>query len=155
MKHSVFYLLAAGMLAAPGVSRAERAEVGLLDCDVSAGIGVIVGTKQDLHCTFRRSDSGPVQHYSGSITEFGLDVGTVETGRMAWLVYNATRESVGGLQGTYDGVTAGASVGVGADAHILVGGSSRTVALQPVSIEGDTGLNLAVGVASLTLHQTP
>ncbi|MCM2402671.1 DUF992 domain-containing protein [Rhizobium sp. S153] len=155
MKTTVFTLLAAGMLLAPGVSHAERAEVGQLDCDVSAGIGAIVGTRQDMACTFTPSGNEPVQHYTGNITEFGLDVGTIDKGRMVWLVYNATREPIGGLEGTYDGVTAGASVGVGADANILVGGSSNSLSLQPLSVEGDTGFNIAVGVTSLKLRLAP
>ncbi|MBB3286867.1 MULTISPECIES: DUF992 domain-containing protein [unclassified Rhizobium] len=155
MKTTIFTMLAAGMLLVPGVSHAERAEVGQLDCDVSAGIGAIVGTRQDLACTFTPSGNAPVQHYIGNITEFGLDVGTVDKGRMVWLVYNATREPVGGLQGTYDGVTAGASLGVGADAEILVGGSLKSLSLQPLAVDGDTGLNLAVGVTSLELRLAP
>ncbi len=145
-------LLAAGMLAAPAVANAERAEVGKLDCDVSAGIGVIVGSKQDVDCTFSPTASGAAQHYVGNITDFGLDVGTVEKGRMLWLVYNATREPVAGLQGTYSGVTADASVGIGGGANVLVGGSAKTLSLQPVSLEGDVGLNLAVGVTALKLR---
>ena len=152
MKMHTLSLLAAGMLAIPGIANAERAEVGKLDCDVSAGIGVIVGSKQDVDCMFTPTGSGVPQHYVGNVTDFGLDVGTVEKGHMLWLVYNATRDPVGGLQGTYSGVTADASVGVGGGANILVGGTTRTLSLQPVSIEGDVGLNFAVGVTALKLR---
>ena len=38
---------------------------------------------------------------------------------------------------------ASATVGVGLGANVLVGGSGNSIALQPVSIEGTTGLNVA------------
>ncbi len=153
MKITLLSLLAAGMLAAPVVANAAQADVGKLDCDVSKGIGVIVGSKQDLDCTFTPTASDDSnQHYVGTITDFGLDVGTVEKGRMVWLVFNATREPVGGLQGNYAGVTADASVGVGGGANVLVGGTSKTISLQPVSLQGDVGVNLAVGVTALKLQ---
>lgn len=153
MKTTLLSLLAAGMLAAPVVANAAQADVGKLDCDVSKGIGVIVGSKQDVDCIFTPSASGDAgQHYVGTITDFGLDVGTVEKGRMVWLVFNATREPVAGLEGNYAGVTADASVGIGGGANVLVGGTSRTVSLQPVSLEGDVGVNLAVGVTALKLQ---
>lgn len=153
MKITLLSLLAAGMLAAPVVANAAQADVGKLDCDVSKGIGVIVGSKQDLDCTFTPTTSDDSnQHYVGTITDFGLDVGTVEKGRMVWLVFNATREPVGGLQGNYAGVTADASVGVGGGANVLVGGTSKTISLQPVSLQGDVGVNLAVGVTALKLQ---
>src|ERR1700754_1699638 len=117
MKAYLLFLLAAAVLAAPGIANAERAEVGKLDCDISAGIGVVVGSKQDVNCTFTPSGNGTIQHYVGNITDFGLDIGTVENGRMLWLVYSATREPVGGLQGTYGGVTADASFGIGGGAN--------------------------------------
>jgi hypothetical protein len=132
MKTPLLSMLAAAMLAAPGIANAERAEVGKPDCDGSAGIGVVVSSKQDVNCTFTPTGSGTAQHYVGNITDVGLDVGTVEKGRMLWLVYNATREPVGGLQGTYRGVTADASVGIGGGANVLVGGTAKTLSLQPV-----------------------
>ena len=153
MKTILLSFFAAGMLAAPVVANAAQADVGKLDCDVSKGIGVIVGSKQDVDCTYTPNAAGDVsQHYVGTITDFGLDVGTVEEGRMVWLVFNATREPVAGLQGNYAGVTADASVGIGGGANVLVGGTSKTVSLQPVSLEGDVGVNLAVGVAALKLR---
>jgi hypothetical protein len=153
MKTTLLSLLAAGMLAAPVVANAAQADVGTLDCDVSKGIGVIVGSKQDVDCTYTPSAPGDArQRYVGTITNFGLDVGTVEKGRMVWLVFNATREPVAGLGGNYAGVTADASVGVGGGANVLVGGTSKTVSLQPVSLDGEVGVNLAVGVTALKLQ---
>ncbi len=153
MKTALLSFVAAGMLAAPVVANAAQADVGKLDCDVSKGIGVIVGSNQDLDCTYAPSAAGDSsQHYVGTITDFGLDVGTVEKGRMIWLVFNATREPVAGLQGNYAGLTADASVGIGGGANVLVGGTGKTISLQPVSLEGNIGVNLAVGVAALKLQ---
>lgn len=153
MKTILLSLFAAGIFAAPVVANAAQADVGKLDCDVSKGIGVIVGSKQDVDCTYTPSAAGDAsQHYVGTITDFGLDVGTVEKGRMVWLVFNATREPIAGLEGNYTGVTADASVGIGGGANVLVGGTNKTVSLQPVSLEGDVGVNLAVGVAALKLQ---
>ncbi|MDI7864231.1 DUF992 domain-containing protein [Rhizobiaceae bacterium n13] len=136
-----------------GAASAEHAEVGQLDCDVSAGIGVIVGSKQDVSCEFKPSAPGPSVKYVGSITEFGLDIGTVKEGRLTWLVFNVTGKPVGGLAGTYRGVEADASLGLGGGAKVLVGGDRESVSLQPLSVEGEKGLNLAVGVAALRLRE--
>jgi hypothetical protein len=145
-------LFAAGILAAPVIASAAQADVGKLDCNVSKGIGVIVGSKQSVDCTFTPNGGRPSQHYIGTITDFGLDVGTVKKGRLIWSVFNVTREPIAGLQGSYAGATASASVGVGGGANVLVGGTNKTVSLQPVSLEGDIGVNLAVGVAALKLQ---
>lgn len=133
-------------------ARAEHAAVGKLDCDVSAGLGLIVGSKQDVRCTFNPSEGGPSETYFGNISEFGLDVGTVSKGKMTWLVYAATGKTRDALSGTYRGATANASLGLGGGVNVLVGGSNDSLSLQPVSLEGDEGLNFAVGVAALTLR---
>ena len=41
------------------------------------------------------------------------------------------------------GVGANASVGAGAGANILVGGSGNAFSLQPISVEGQIGINIA------------
>ncbi|MDM9627605.1 DUF992 domain-containing protein [Rhizobium sp. S152] len=133
-------------------ARAETAEVGTLDCDVSEGIGAIVGSKQNVNCVFTPSAPGSGSRYVGSITDFGLDIGTVERGRMIWLVYNATAGQPNDLAGTYRGVAADASLGLGVGAKILIGGERDSLSLQPISVEAQEGLNVAVGVAALKLR---
>jgi len=133
-------------------ANAEHAEVGKLDCDVSAGIGVIVGSKQDVRCTFQPSQGGASESYVGNISEFGLDVGTVAEGKMSWLVYTATARGKDALAGTYRGATADVSLGLGGGVNVLLGGNGDSLSLQPVSLEGNEGLNLAVGVTALTLR---
>jgi len=146
-------LLAA--FAATDLANAEKAEVGTLDCNVSAGIGAIVGSKQDVDCVFKPSASGPEARYTGTIADFGLDIGRVERGKMVWLVYNLIAEDVNQLDGTYRGVAADATIGLGVGAKILVGGARDNLSLQPISVEGQEGVNLAVGVAALTLRSNP
>ncbi|EJL50821.1 hypothetical protein PMI09_04858 [Rhizobium sp. CF122] len=138
----------------PIAASAAQLEVGKLDCDISAGVGMIIETKQDVSCTFTPSPSasGAVQSYKGSIDEFGLAIGDVKEGRMVWLVSSIKGQPLDGLQGTYRGVEADASLGLGGGAKVLVGGSKDSVSLQPLSLEGEAGVNVAIGVASLKLR---
>ena len=129
-----------------------RAQIGTLACDVSGGLGFIIGSHRAVNCTFTPSVPGPVELYTGGISKFGLDVGATTGGSMAWLVYAPTSRPIGALAGRYAGASAEATVAVGLGANVLVGGSDQTVALQPVSVQGQTGLNFAVGVAGLELH---
>ena len=101
---------------------------------------------------FTPSQPGPKEVYVGSITKFGLDLGATAGGEMVWAVYAPTTRKFGALAGNYGGATAEATVGAGLGANVLVGGSDRTVALQPVSVQGQAGLNVAAGVADLRLR---
>jgi len=138
--------------AAPAAAQVNRVQAGVLDCDVSAGIGLIVGSRKQVTCTFNPTTGGPREAYVGTIGKFGLDVGATTGGRMVWGVYAPTNAPRAALAGTYVGASADASVGAGLGANVLVGGSNRTIALQPVSVQGQAGINLAVGVAGLTLN---
>ncbi len=119
-------------------SAAQQTRAGVLACDVSAGFGLIIGSQKTLSCTFAPDRQGRPEDYDGSITKVGLDLGITGGGVMVWAVFNDT-------------VAGPASVGAGLGANVLVGGSNRTVALQPLSVGGQIGLNLAFGVASLQL----
>jgi len=101
---------------------------------------------------FTPSQPGPREVYVGGINKFGLDIGATAGGEMVWAVYAPTTRRFGALAGNYSGATAEATVGAGLGANVLVGGSDRTVALQPLSVQGQAGLNVAAGVAELTLH---
>jgi len=144
--------LALGMALAGPAGAQTMVAAGTLTCDVSAGIGLIVGSKRSVSCTFAPSMPGPVEAYSGTITKVGVDVGVTSGGVMVWLVYAPTSRPVGALAGVYGGATAEATFAVGLGANVLVGGSNRTVALQPLSVQGQTGLNVAAGVAELNLR---
>ena len=158
MKHSVRALIGASVLALAAVSvqapveAQNRTRVGVLDCDVSGGIGLIIGSRKAMNCSYTPSGQGPREVYIGSIGKFGLDIGATAGGRMVWAVYASTVGGPAALAGTYAGASADASIGAGLGANVLVGGSNRTVALQPLSVQAQAGLNLAVGVAALTLN---
>ncbi len=144
---------AAAAAALPSSSMAqERTKVGTLNCDISAGIGVIIASKKRVTCMFTPSAPGPREVYVGDISKFGLDLGATSGGQMVWAVFAPSNRRFGALAGHYVGGTAEATVGAGLGANALVGGSNRTVTLQPLSVQGQTGLNVAAGVAELTLR---
>ena len=68
-----------------------------------------------------------------------------------WLVFAPGSIAPGALAGGYVGATAQATVGGGVGANVLLGGGSGQVTLQPVSVEGSIGLNVAAGVAEVEL----
>jgi hypothetical protein len=91
--------------------------------------------------------------YSGTMTRVGLDIGITGASRLFWGVFAPTTHvGHGTLRGSYVGASGDVALGVGLGANVLIGGSRRTVALQPLSIEGQAGINLALGVARLTLR---
>ena len=151
---SAFAALAvAAAVAMPVAAQAQsRTKVGTLTCDISAGVGLIITSKKDVTCMFTPAAAGPREVYVGSISKFGLDVGATSGGEMVWSVFAPSNKKFGALAGEYGGASAEATVGAGLGANVLIGGSDRTVALQPISVQGQTGLNLAVGVAGLSLR---
>ena len=148
---SVAALTVAAVLSAPAQAQ-DRIQAGSLTCDVSAGIGFIIGSQRSVNCTFQPSGPGPVEYYTGSISKLGVDIGVTAGGVMVWLVFAPTNRPIGALSGTYVGGAAEASIIAGVGANALVGGSNRTVALQPLSIQGQAGINIAAGVAGLDLR---
>ena len=143
------------VVAAPAAGMAQgvdRTKVGTLSCDISAGIGAIIASKKAVTCMFTPSQAGAREVYTGSISKFGLDIGATAGGEMVWAVYAPTTRRFGALAGNYSGASAEATVGAGLGANVLIGGSNRTVTLQPVSIQGQAGANLAIGVADLVLR---
>lgn len=134
-----------------GAAAQDRAQAGTLGCDISAGVGLFLGSQRTVNCTFTPSTPGPVEFYTGTISKFGLDVGATSGGVMTWLVFAPTSRQLGALAGEYGGATAEATVGAGLGANVLIGGSNHTFALQPLSVQGQTGFNVAAGVAGLHL----
>ena len=146
---------AIGLAAAISVATAQpadRVKAGALTCDISAGIGLIIGSQKEISCLFTPDLPGPQEAYVGTISKFGLDLGATSGGSMVWAVYAPTNRTFGALAGVYTGAAAEATIAVGLGANVLVGGSNRTIALQPVSIQEQSGLNVAAGVASLELR---
>ena len=148
--------LAAGALALESPAQAQGVRAGALTCNVAGGFGFIFGSSRSVNCTFAPAGGGPPQHYAGSIDKFGVDIGFTRGGVLIWAVLAPTTSPApGALAGSYGGVTASATAGVGLGANVLVGGTGNAISLQPLSIEGTTGLNVAAGVAALTLTYQP
>jgi hypothetical protein len=140
-------------LAGPAFAQAQPVRVGGLTCDAAPRVGLIVGSRQNLRCVFRSNATGRNYAYSGTISRIGLDVGITGGGRLFWGVFAPTSHvGYGVLRGTYVGASGNASFGIGLGANVLIGGSHRTISLQPLSVEGQFGVNLALGVARLTLR---
>jgi len=139
-------------LAALAPAQAAHVEAGVLNCTVHGGAGFIFGSSKDLDCTFKGTNGG-TEHYRGSINKFGLDLGFTSQSQIIWTVFAPSADlPAGALAGNYGGVSAEATVGLGVGANALVGGSNDTVALQPVSVQGQQGLNVAVGISQLQLR---
>jgi hypothetical protein len=145
----------AGALAFGAPVRAQGVKAGVLSCNVASGFGFIFGSSKAVNCSFS-PPGGPPQHYVGSIDKFGVDIGYTAGGVLVWAVLApTTAPAPGSLAGSYGGATASATAAVGVGANVLIGGSGNTISLQPLSIEGNTGLNVAAGVAALTLTYQP
>ena len=159
MKSPSVGVVAAALLLSAAQAQADTASsgvrAGILTCNVSSGWGLVFGSSKDLNCTFSPT-ADRTENYVGKINKYGVDIGYQKGGVMAWAVFAPTSSlTPGALTGSYGGATAGASAGVGANANALVGGSDRHISLQPVSIEGTVGLNVAAGVAQISLQWAP
>lgn len=145
-------VLSAGAVVLQAPARADAAvRAGMLTCQVASGWGFVFGSSRDLHCTY--TGGGRVAKYTGKISKFGVDIGYLRSGVLVWAVLAPTTDlAPGALAGDYGGVTAGAAAGVGANANILIGGSTKSISLQPVSVEGDKGINVAAGIAAISLR---
>jgi Protein of unknown function (DUF992) len=156
LKH--YCLLAALVLAAliaPAAAQAPRqwTQIGVLTCKLNPSIGFIIGGHQSMECSYTPSGPYPPQAYQGAINTVGLDVGVSAGGVLAWGVLAPTEGvPAGALAGEYLGASSDIGIGIGAGANILLGGSGRTVALQPLSVEGSIALNIALGVSMLKLR---
>lgn len=137
-------------LGAQAQSAPKGVNVGSLTCTVTGGVGFVFGSSKDLDCILAKTD-GTADHYTGTIKKYGVDLGFTKQGHVVWLVFAPGQVTKGALAGDYVGPTASASVGVGAGANVLIGGGNKQVSLQPVSVEGNVGLNVAAGLAEVTL----
>lgn len=128
-----------------------QVRAGMLTCNVAAGMGFVIGSQKNVTCNFR-SVQGWQESYAGQITRLGLDVGFTEGGTIAWAVYAPAVGGRGALAGGYGGATAEATIGGGLGANVLIGGLQRSIALQPVSVGAQRGLNAAAGIGGLELY---
>jgi hypothetical protein len=125
---------------------------GILQCQGGQNVGFVVGSVTSLECVFQSEGRRP-EPYVATVRRYGLDIGFTEQTKFSWAVNAPTgRVGRGDLAGNYGGVGANASVGVGGGGNFLVGGPQNSYALQPVSMQGQTGLNVAAGVADIELQ---
>jgi hypothetical protein len=129
----------------------RRTQVGRLRCTLAPSVGLVVGSRQRMSCEFVADRRAFRDLYSGTMTRVGIDLGITGGGVLMWTVFARTKGlRRGALAGTYVGASGDVGVGVGANA--LVGGTGRSIMLQPLSVSGQVGVNLALGVARLTLR---
>ena len=132
--------------AAPG-----GVKVGVLTCNVEPGWSYVVGSTRPLECSYA-PNHGHGEHYVGKVQKVGVDIGYVDGATIVWAVIAPTSDvRPGALEGDYGGASASVAVGVGAGANVLIGGFDKSITLQPISIEGQTGVNLAAGITAITL----
>lgn len=152
-----FALAAAlSMTALSTAAHADPLKLGSLTCRSQGGTGMIVASTKHLTCIFRSADNSvPNETYSGTITNIGIDLGTTGKTVMEWSVLaksSAPAYSSGSLAGSYSGVGANASFAAGLGAHLLVGGTGSSFILQPLSVQAQEGVNVALGINTLTLR---
>jgi hypothetical protein len=143
------------MLAAPADAQAPSlwAQIGMLRCVVNPSIGFIIAGHQSMECGFTQNGQTRAQPYQGALNMVGLNIGISTGGVFGWAVFAPTTGiPEGALAGEYVGASGDISLGVGGGANILLGGSGRTIALQPLSLEGSGGLDVALGVSALKLR---
>jgi len=148
---SVATLAFLAFLGVTEVQAQNRVRAGILTCSVSSGVGLIVTSQKSTVCTFNPR-RGRNERYVGVIRRFGLDIGATQQGVITWAVFSEGSVAPGSLAGSYVGGSVEATVGAGLGANVLVGGSRRSIALQPLSVSGQTGLNFALGVSDFELR---
>jgi hypothetical protein len=125
---------------------------GILECQGGQNVGFVVGSVTTLECVFRSEGRRP-EAYNATVRRIGVDLGFTQQTQFSWAV-SAPNAALapGELAGSYGGVGANASVGVGFGGNFLVGGPGNAYGLQPVSVQGQTGLNVAAGIAGIDLE---
>jgi hypothetical protein len=131
-----------------------KVQIGTLTCVGGEGIGLVVGSTKTYGCTFAPTGGRRTEAYQATVTKIGLDVGVTGQTTMIWTVLAASQPRRGGaLSGSYGGAAADVALGVGGGGKVLIGGSANSIVLQPLSIQGQTGINIAIGVAGMTLRR--
>ncbi len=141
--------------AIPAHAQETRTEAGILECVIAGDVGAILGSSRDMECSFTSSDGTPSTFFVGVVNRYGLDIGVTSEAIMQWAVLmpaDADITAGEALTGDYYGASAEATVAIGGGANVLVGGSQESVMLQPVSVQAQTGLNLALGVTEFRLR---
>ncbi len=138
---------------APAPAERDGVRIGYLTCDVGGGIGYVLGSAKSLDCVFQSTTGARSSEvYTGVVRKMGVDIGFTTRGQLVWAVFAPTAGyHPGSLGGVYQGATVEATIGAGAGANILVGGTAGSISLQTVSVTGQLGLNAAATGTSVTL----
>jgi hypothetical protein len=147
-------LIALGVVALVVTTGAASAatEVGVLECRSGPRLGLIVGSWNRMTCTYKPKIGQP-QRYTATEGRVGLDLGITAGGVLVWAVFAPSDNlAAGALAGKYGGVSGDIALGLGVGANALIGGSRRSIALQPLSVKGQIGVSLAAGITGLTLR---
>jgi hypothetical protein len=145
-------MLVASIAGANAQQPMQRVQIGILECRGGASVGFIVGSVTNLGCVLR-TEGMPEDRYVATIRKVGLDLGITQESALAWGVFApVARLGPGDLSGNYAGAQGSAAIGVGAGGNMLVGGSNNSIALQPLSVQGQVGLSIAAGLESLELR---
>ena len=149
---AVLTTLVASCAGASAQQPMQRVQVGVLECRGGASIGFIVGSVTNLGCVLR-IEGMPEDRYIATIHKVGVDLGITQESALAWGVFApVARLGAGGLSGDYVGAQGSATLGVGVGGNVLVGGSNNSIALQPLSVQGQVGVAIAAGLESLELR---
>ena len=149
MKSLLVAAALSGLLATTAQAANSGVKVGVLECVVAPGVGLIIVSSKEVSCNFK--SNGRTEHYHGSTGKLGVDIGFTNKSYLSWVVFAPGEVHRGALAGSYVGASAQATVIAGLGANVLIGGWSDSINLQPLSIQGQTGLNVAAGLASLDL----
>jgi Protein of unknown function (DUF992) len=140
------------LLASATAEARQPFRAGTLTCDTGPRVGLVLGSRQEMQCVFLASD-GQRHTYTGLIRRLGLDIGVTRGGTLLWRVFARNSQiGRGTLRGSYVGASGNVALGLGLSVKVLIGGSRRSIILQPLSVEGQIGLNLALGVTNLILR---
>ena len=138
--------------AVPADAAQGGVKAGYLKCDVEGNVSFIFGSSRDITCTYSPQGANRVDRYTGKIQKYGIDIGYQSNGVIIWVVVAPTGDvGAGSLAGDYGGVTAAVALGLGVGANALIGGNNKTIVLQPLSVEGIEGINIAGGIGILSL----
>ena len=132
----------------PAAAQTGGPPTGRLSCTVGNNFAAIAKSQRPTDCRFRPR-RGPMQHYTGIVRSFGLDLGAIRTATMGWRVYGPyARAPLGALSGQYKSSSTATPSTPGS---ALVGGKDNEATLLPLPLQGSRGINVAIGVTELEL----
>jgi hypothetical protein len=126
-------------------------KIGVLSCGMESSVGLIIASSKRVDCVYQPSGGGRIEHYDGRIGKIGIDIGVTNQTVLVWAVFAPGKVRRGALEGTYLGASAEATIAFGLGANVLIGGFKRSISLQPLSLQMQTGINIAAGAAQLHL----